>query len=119
MTTATRRRRKTDAEKQAERAEALQRATQGNSLTNLPTVYREFMDRGIPEAEIIPRVNVLTYRAWQAKGRQVRKGEKGVKVITYAPVTRKNDDTGEKETVGKRPWSATVFHVSQTDPIAE
>ena len=53
-------------------AEALSRAQSGQSLTNFPTILEGFMARGIAEAEILPRVNVFTYRAWKAKGRQVR-----------------------------------------------
>ena len=54
--------------------EALSRARGGMSLVNYATIIREFGARGIPESEIIPRENVLTYAAWQALGRQVCKG---------------------------------------------
>jgi hypothetical protein len=122
MATATkrRRRRRTSGEVQAMREEALTRATTGQSLANWPEIFRYFTAAGIPEADILPRVNVLTYRAWQAKGRQVRKGEKGCKVITCIPVERKEKDkkTGEEIIVTTtRPWGTTVFHVSQTDAI--
>ena len=100
-------------ERNAIAAEALSRAQSGNSLTNFPAIFAGFGERGIPAADIQPRVNVLTYNAWRAKGRQVRRGEKGVKVITFVPVTDK--DTGT--VTGKRPWTSTVFHVSQTDAI--
>jgi antirestriction protein ArdC len=102
--------------------EALSRASNPiGSLTNYPEIIRGFTARGIPEAEILPRQNVFTYQAWRALGRQVRRGEHGVKVITYVPTTEKtgeiDPETGiEKTRGGKRPWTATVFHVSQTDP---
>ena len=101
-------------------AEALSRAQTGQSLTNFPTILEGFMARGIAEAAILPRVNVFTYKAWRAKGMQVRKGEKGVRVITYLPTEKKikKADGTTKTEVGKRPWRATVFHVTQTDPIA-
>lgn len=69
---------------------------------------------------------VAGYRAWQAKGRQVRRGEQSIKV--YGPVTKrepKTDPTGkpirdadgkpvhEVQIVGVKPVS--VFDVSQTD----
>jgi antirestriction protein ArdC len=64
--------------------------------------------------------HVFTYNAWRALGRQVRRGEHGVKVCTFVPVTDKDDkpdDSGKKARRYSRPWTATVFHVSQTDPI--
>jgi len=100
------------------REEALTRAQTGQSLTNWPAIFDHFTAAGIPEADIVPRVNVLTYRAWQAKGRQVRKGERGCKVITCIPIDSQEKDkaTGKEITVTKlRPWNATVFHVSHTD----
>ena len=50
------------------------------------------------------------YRAWQGFGRQVRKGEKGLKI--FAPMAKKDDD-GNVSVFGFR--VATVFDVSQTD----
>jgi hypothetical protein len=99
---------------QAERAqfqvEALSRAETGQSFANYPAIYEGFTARGIAESEIEPRVNVFTYAAWQAKGRQVRRGEKGVKIVTFI-VT---DDEGETR---KFAHTSVVFHVSQTDAI--
>jgi hypothetical protein len=89
--------------------EALQRARGNNSMLNYETIIRGFIAKGIPSSAIIPRENVLTYGAWQAINRQVKKGEKGVKVISWIKTT---DKTGA-ETM--RPTSATVFHVSQTE----
>jgi hypothetical protein len=104
-------------------AEALTRAASGQSLTNWPTIFAGFMAKGIPEADIRPRENVFTYNAWRALGRQVRRGEHGVKVTTWVTAKDKRDQPAdpkesEKGRRGKMPWSATVFHVSQTDPIA-
>ncbi len=98
--------------------EALSRALTNRSLSNYPTIFREFMNRGIPESDIEPRVNIFTYQAWRALGRQVRKGEKGVKVCTFIPMDSKETDkeTGEvKIKISSRPRMTTVFHVSQTD----
>jgi hypothetical protein len=64
---------------------------------------------------------VAGYRAWQQMGRQVRKGERGIRIL--APVTRRTEDEGTGEEVralaGFR--VATVFDVSQTDgePLPE
>ncbi len=101
-------------------AEALQeaygRARHGQSLTNYPAIIRGFIAKGIPADQIIPRQNVFTYDAWKAQGRQVRKGEHGVKVLTFIACSGKEDkDTGERKAF-RRPWSTTVFHITQTDP---
>ena len=99
--------------------EALSRATSGQATSNYSAIFSGFMARGIPETEIEPRVNVLTFHAWKALGRQVRRGEHGVKVTTWIPVPAKIDsDSGETiRAAGKRCKTATVFHVSQTDPV--
>lgn len=96
--------------------EALTRAVSSQALTNYPTIYQGFSERGIPIEEIRPRENVFTFQAWKALGRYVRKGEHGVKVLTWIPIKEKTVD-GEPETVGKRPRTTTVFHISQTEPI--
>ena len=101
--------------------EALTRASTGQSFGNYPAIFSGFMARGIAEIDIEPRVNVFTYNAWKALGRQVRRGEHGVKVTTYVPCDKKTRDkaTGEETVTSfRRPKVATVFHVSQTDLIA-
>ena len=98
-------------------SEALTRATTGISLTNYPTIYSGFMEKGIPESEIQPRENVFTYSAWRALGRQVRRGEHGVKVLTFVDCQKRDEQTGELKERFRRPFSTTVFHVSQTDEI--
>lgn len=82
-------------------------------MGNYPAIISGFMAKGIPAEEILPRENVFTFHAWKALGRSVKKGEHGVWVVTFIPCTRENRETGEKETY-KRPWTSTVFHVSQT-----
>src|SRR5262245_55998110 len=115
------------ASKEEMQQEALSRAASGQSLTNLPAIFHGFMAKGIPEADIRPRENVFTYHAWRALGRQVRRGEHGVRVTTFVPVDAKTDAAEQKDAENgeqskknrrfSRPWSATVFHVSQTDPV--
>lgn len=104
-----------------QRREALQRAQSGVFNANCAYIIEQFASRGIPLDDILPRMNVLTYRAWQAKGRQVKRGEHGVKITTYIPYekTEKSEDGREKKIHAKRPKSATVFHVSQTIPMSE
>jgi len=101
------------------RQTALHNATTSQSLTNYPTIYAEFAQKGIPEDQIMPRVNVFTFNAWRALGRTVKRGEHGVKVVTWINTT-KTKENGKGETVevtNRLPWSTTVFHVSQTKPI--
>lgn len=109
------------AKREAIAQEALSRAVSGQVLTNFPIIIEGFTRKGIPESEILPRQNVFTYHAWRALGRQVKRGEHGVKVVTVISTERK---TGEMDATGaeivahdRRPWGATVFHVSQTEPI--
>ena len=63
---------------------------------------------------------VAGYRVWQQLGRQLRKGEKGIKIL--APISRKvkseadeDEETGEavRALVGFK--TTTVFDISQTD----
>ena len=94
---------------------ALSKAVGGQSMTNYPTIIKGFLERGIPEAEIRPRENVFTFNAWKALGKSVKKGEHGVKILTYLPRFKKvADDKGNESTESYNiPWSSTVFHVSQ------
>src|SRR6059058_3036006 len=108
--------------------EALSRAALGMSGANYAAIFHGFAAKGIHESDIRPRENVFTYHAWRALGRQVRRGEHGVKVTTFVSIRAKEDKDGiatndvdgtDKPKRGgfRRPWTATVFHVSQTDLI--
>ena len=96
--------------------EALARATQSPSMSNYPAIYAGFEAKGIPAADIEPRVNVFSFHAWKALGRSVRKGEHGVKIATVRKGEKTDKETGEVSHFST-PWFVTVFHVSQTDPI--
>jgi hypothetical protein len=100
-----------------DRQQSLSRAVLGQSFSNFPAIFQGFSAKGIPESEIKPRENVFTFDAWKALGRYVRKGEHGVKVVTFIECSKENRDTGERETF-RRPWTTTVFHVSQTEAIS-
>ena len=119
-TKTTTRRRLTQTERADMQREALTRAASGISLGNYPAIIAGFTARGIPADEIRPRENVFTFNAWKALGRYVRKGEKGVQVITMIPTKKRERDTstGEvSERESARPSTAYVFHVSQTEAI--
>lgn len=61
------------------------------------------------------------YRAWQARGRQVRKGETAISIL--APAGSKDDEKNEAGEVTKKGRHffriASVFDVTQTDPLPE
>ena len=99
--------------------EALSNARNNESMRNYPAIYEGFTSKGIPESDIIPRVNIFTYQAWRALGRQVNKGEHGVKISTFVPMTKKDTDDEGNETKSsfKRARRVTVFHVSQTSEV--
>jgi hypothetical protein len=100
------------------RQEALTRAVSGQSFSNFPAIFQGFAAKGIAEADIKPRENVFTFDAWKALGRVVRRGEHGVKVVTFidCPSKETDPDTGERKII-RRPWTTTVFHVSQTEAL--
>ena len=97
-------------------AQALSNAVTGQSLANYTAIYQGFEAKGINPADIILRENVFTYNAWRALGRQVRKGEHGVKVCTW--ITCKDKTDPDNPSAYKRPKTTTVFHISQTEPEA-
>src|SRR5262245_25016136 len=82
--------------------EALSRAVGGQALTNWPAILAGFLAKGIAEHDIRPRENVFTFHAWRALGRQVRRGEHGVKVVTFVEA-RGKDDGAEAEDATDRP----------------
>ena len=64
---------------------------------------------------------VAGFRQWQTKGRQVRKGEKSIKIFGYREKTTEtatDDDTSadERRVIRYFP-SLPVFDIAQTDPI--
>ena len=71
-------------------------------------VIAAFLSRGI---EATPRVDVWTSNAWLTKGRKVKVAEQrnGVRIVTFY-----KDRNGEKH---RR--LVTVYHVSQTEELAE
>jgi antirestriction protein ArdC len=98
-------------------AEAYERATTGQSMANYHAIIEGFAAMGIAPDDIKPRENVLTFNAWRALGRHVRKGEHGVRVLTYVEKVQGSDDeTGDKSRRFRFPKATTVFHISQTDP---
>ena len=111
-------------------AEALNRAMHGQSTSNLGEIIKGFMAMGIAEPDIRPRENVFTFWAWKALGRQVRKGEHGVRVTTWVesrkqlqanhPDQRPDEANAAADANTRSRFSrpVTVFHISQTEPVS-
>ena len=107
-------------------AEALRNALNDRGAMNYEAIFEGFVEMGIAPSEITPRVNVFTYNAWRALGRQVRKGAHGVKVVTWITAKPKSAEDAQPASAAneqgedyKFPRSVTVFHVSQTDFIQQ
>lgn len=104
--------------KQQMQQEALTRAVSSQAISNYPLIIEGFTAKGIPADDIKPRENVFTFNAWKALGRSVKRGEHGVKVVTFVPVEKKDPTTGEVVDRFRKPHTTTVFHVSQTVELA-
>jgi hypothetical protein len=107
--------------KTAIEAEALDRARTGQTMTNYPAIFAGFIEKGIPEYEIKPRENVFTFRAWKALGRSVKKGQHGVRVVTFIEASARDTNEAGEETVRtyRKPHAVFVFHISQTELESE
>lgn len=97
---------------------ALQNAISHESTMNYDAILNGFIEKGINAKDILPRQNIFTFHAWRALGRTVRRGEHGVRVVTWVSYTKKNKETGEDES-GRHPVTTSVFHISQTDELTK
>lgn len=65
---------------------------------------------------------VMGYRAWQAEGRVVRKGEKALMIFGPSPskvVTEEKNGVESERTIKLAPPVVSVFDISQTEPIED
>lgn len=62
---------------------------------------------------------IAGYRRWQELGRQVRRGEEGLKILAPIFRTVEDEESGEKVRVLCSFKVVKVFDVSQTDPLPE
>ena len=92
------------------------RTFDGHSTANETIVLMELAAKGCTSCE--PYKDIFTYRRWQAQGFQVQKGEHGIKLTTYIPI-HKTDDDGKQVQTGRRPRTTTVFCACQVKPIEE
>ena len=89
--------------------QALNKIRNSDSFMNYERIFNGFLSKGILQEDIKPRENVLTFKAWRELNRTVRKGEKGIQVITWIEC---EDKQGGKF---KKCKTAYVFHISQTE----
>jgi antirestriction protein ArdC len=65
--------------------------------------------------------HVAAYREWQKRGRQVRKGERGIRILAPMELRRRDEDADQQAEDEDRPRvifrPVSVFDISQTDPI--
>jgi len=73
----------------------------GYSRTNAAVLT---MTAEAKECQCQPYKDWFTYQRWLAQGYQVKKGERGIKLTTWIPVTEKDED-GEEVVTGRRPKS--------------
>jgi protein-L-isoaspartate O-methyltransferase len=103
-------------------ADALARIEASQNASNYPAIVSAFAARGIPAEQVLPRENVFTYRAWQAKGRQVKRGEKSVKIDVWIEYEKKPGEGAPAASPAEKcraRRSVAVFHISQTEAIPE
>lgn len=109
--------------KPAEPDDAVRRIREQESQGNYPSVYEGFIAKGLAREEIQPRVNVLTFNAWKALGRIVKKGEHGVRICTIIPLPDKSEVdpvSGAVRVLARsRRRIVTVFHISQTEKLID
>ena len=109
----------TTAQKIERATQAYNRAINSSSVQNELIVIQEFAKRGITAT---PRKDVWIYDVWLyvndatngKQKRQVRKGEKSVKVRTMYEEKKNGVKTGKL-----KPATTCLFHISQTDSITD
>lgn len=97
--------------------QTLERIRNGFSENDVATIIA-FANCGISPDDISPRENVLTFRAWKAKGRKVAKGATGQAVVVWVPCSKKKGGESAEDGTsrGVYPKRTYLFHESQTLP---
>ena len=109
-------------EKLANQIEALATSGEWQKFLDYAASFHDFSINNVLliTAQCPHASQVAGFRQWQAKGRQVRKGEKSIKIFGYSSkkITEKNEKTGEDEEKKITIFPIlSVFDISQTDPI--
>ncbi len=96
-------------------AQALERITSGFSKNDIAVVFH-FAGVGVDPDDIEPRENVLTFKAWKAKGRKVAKSAISQRITVWVPKSRKAGESDDSKDKSQScfPKTTCVFHESQT-----
>lgn len=122
---------KTDTERRAEAeqlqatiAEQVERLRTSEAWTQFVTFAQQFHRYSLNNVLLIlaacpTATHVAGYRTWQKLGRQVRKGERGIRIFGGRDVTVTVEDANgdEKEERRTRFFPVSVFDLSQTEAI--
>jgi len=100
-------------------ADETDQAAQSVELTRYLTTLARFYTYSAHNCALIAMqrpdaVRVAGYRAWQALGRQVTKGAKGIAILCPAPIKGKTD-AGDDAVIALRFRTGWVFDVADTD----
>lgn len=105
---------------------ALFSGAEEQGIVEVPEEFAKSFHRYSPRNQLLVMLQrpeatqVAGYRAWQAEGRQVRKGEKGIMIFGPGKkkvVTEEKNGVEQERTISMPPPVVTVFDISQTDPI--
>jgi hypothetical protein len=105
-----------------EAVEAFEAATDEDALAGVTTRFPQYSDKNniLIHLQAPAATDVKAYRAWQAEGRQVRKGEHGIRI--WAPAGKAEDETaadGKVTKAGRQFFRlVSVFDVTQTEDAA-
>jgi len=100
-------------------ADETDHAAQSAELTRYLTTLSRFYTYSAHNCALIAiqrpdATRVAGYRAWQALGRQVKKGAKGIAILCPAPITGKTD-AGDDAVIALRFRTGYVFDAGDTD----
>ena len=109
-----------------EQLNALMAQAEEQGISEVPEDFAKSFHRYSPRNQLLVMMQnpnasqVMGYRAWQAEGMQVRKGEKAIMIFGPAKKVRiKEEKNGEEveRSISMPPPVVSVFDISQCDPI--
>ena len=107
---------------------ALMSEAEEQGVAEVPEDFAKSFHRYSPRNQLLVLLQnpnatqVMGYRAWQAEGRQVVKGAKGIMIFGPArkmKIEEEKNGKAEERTISMPPPVITVFDISQTEEAAE
>lgn len=93
----------------------------GTSLASCMQIYQAVADRkaeGVhTECECEPYEDIFTFGRWRALGQAVKKGEKALRIVSFAKGKSRTDQEGNEVEGRLFPTSLCLFCRCQTQPI--